>query len=435
MKKSDSPTISACLIVKDEEERLAACLQSVCKVVDEIIVVDTGSRDSTVRVAQEFDASVFHFKWQDDFSAARNFAKAQATSEWIFQIDADEELRAEDQVKVRPFTASCTADIALVAIHNLSASVFGPNVPQRHYLARLFRNRDGIYYENAIHENLRLTRPAVHSHLNIIHHGYNLDADFLEEKRRRNGRILQAQARQEPENPKPHFYLSNQYLAENEYGLARQHALEVCRLISPDQNELAHFLLMAYKNLCLIALETGNHAAVMEYSSKALNLNEAYLTPKFYRGVSLFRQAEFDAAREVFEDYIVRCESEQEQAAADLYEQSAEAYLFQVYHLLGQILRKQGSGQRAVAMFRKAVELNPEFWIGFADLGYGAYRQGDLEQAAVLLGRAFSLAKTNNNLSENAALWRDFENLSRSYFLILRSLGRVASTGETQGPG
>lgn len=83
------PTVSAVMIVKDAQT-LARCLTSLQGWVDEIVVVDTGSTDGTVAVAESFGATIGHFAWVDDFSAARNHALSLATSEWVLVIDADE---------------------------------------------------------------------------------------------------------------------------------------------------------------------------------------------------------------------------------------------------------------------------------------------------------------------------------------------------------
>ncbi|MEM5687393.1 glycosyltransferase family 2 protein [Bacillus cereus] len=84
------PFISACLIVKNEEDMLRKCLESLQPVVDEIIIVDTGSTDSTKQISKEFTEKVFDYKWTNDFAEARNFAATKAESEWIIAIDADE---------------------------------------------------------------------------------------------------------------------------------------------------------------------------------------------------------------------------------------------------------------------------------------------------------------------------------------------------------
>ena len=82
--------ISACMIVKNEADNLAKTLPSLSQVVDEIIVVDTGSTDETVAVAEKYGAKVLHFTWCDDFSAARNYSLRYATGDWVMWTDADE---------------------------------------------------------------------------------------------------------------------------------------------------------------------------------------------------------------------------------------------------------------------------------------------------------------------------------------------------------
>lgn len=85
-------TLTACLIVKDEQERLPACLESIKGIWDQLVVVDTGSTDETVNIAKAYGAQVEHFEWCDDFSAARNYCETFATGDYIFWIDADETL-------------------------------------------------------------------------------------------------------------------------------------------------------------------------------------------------------------------------------------------------------------------------------------------------------------------------------------------------------
>ncbi len=76
-------SLTLSMIVKNEEKHLRECLESVTEVVDEIVIVDTGSTDKTLEIAKEFNAKIFHFNWINDFSAARNFALSKSTGEWI----------------------------------------------------------------------------------------------------------------------------------------------------------------------------------------------------------------------------------------------------------------------------------------------------------------------------------------------------------------
>ncbi len=88
----DKPTISACMIVKNEEKLLPQCLESIKDFVDKIIIVDTGSTDRTIEIAKSYGAKIFHHPWENDFSKHRNQSISYATGDWIFVLDGDEEV-------------------------------------------------------------------------------------------------------------------------------------------------------------------------------------------------------------------------------------------------------------------------------------------------------------------------------------------------------
>ena len=98
------------MIVRDEAESLGACLASVIRYVDEVIVVDTGSRDKTPDCAESFGANVHHFVWTESFSAARNYGLEKATGEWVLCLDADERLQDGDGPRLRQLLAEPTAE-------------------------------------------------------------------------------------------------------------------------------------------------------------------------------------------------------------------------------------------------------------------------------------------------------------------------------------
>ena len=99
--ESNNPTVSLCMIVKDEEENLARCLDSVRDFVDEIIIVDTGSTDRTIDIAERYGARVFYHPWEGSFSKARNYSLKYATCDWILILDADEELNNDDTSRLK----------------------------------------------------------------------------------------------------------------------------------------------------------------------------------------------------------------------------------------------------------------------------------------------------------------------------------------------
>lgn len=140
--------VSAALIVRDEARFLDGCLDSVTDLVDEIVVVDTGSVDDTVAIAERHGARVAHEPWRDDFAHARNVALDLARGEWILYIDADERVRDGDHAAAR---AALAADEGLVA----GLVTFVPRVgwtPYREY--RLWRHRPDIRFRGAMHESI-----------------------------------------------------------------------------------------------------------------------------------------------------------------------------------------------------------------------------------------------------------------------------------------
>ena len=107
-------TISLCMIVKNEEQVLARCLDSVADLVDEMIIVDTGSSDATKEIASRYTDQVYDFAWQDDFAAARNFSFSKATKDYIYVPDADEVLDEENREAFRQLKQVLLPEVEIV---------------------------------------------------------------------------------------------------------------------------------------------------------------------------------------------------------------------------------------------------------------------------------------------------------------------------------
>ena len=180
------PSLSLATIVRDEEANLARSLNSVEDIVDEIIIVDTGSTDRTKEIADSFGAKVIEFDWIDDFSAARNHALEAVTCDWTLHLDADEEIVAgvgqlndilRDRHMLGYLVVSVVAEDAndLTQIRSSSSAV------------RLFRNNDQIRYKHPIHEQLTIDEHdrIGRAELLINHFGH-----LLEDGKDRFGRNL-----------------------------------------------------------------------------------------------------------------------------------------------------------------------------------------------------------------------------------------------------
>ncbi len=183
--------LSLCMIVKNEEKHLARCLSSVKDVADEIIMVDTGSTDKTIEIAELFGVKIFHFKWVNDFSAARNFALSKCTGDWILYLDADEELSPDSIEEVKKYKLHKRAGVNCT-VKSLGSASTNESVMK---YPRLFANVSGVEFVGKVHEqiidSLRKNKiPLVESDIEIIHHGYAIDKEGLQKKKERNLSLL-----------------------------------------------------------------------------------------------------------------------------------------------------------------------------------------------------------------------------------------------------
>lgn len=166
----DMIRISLCMIVKNEEKILARCLDSVADLMDEIIIVDTGSTDATKEIAARYTDKIYDFTWIDDFSAARNFAFSKATKEYIYSADADEVVSKENRERFRALKETLLPEIEIVQMKYGNQMQHGTvyNFDEE-YRPKLFKRQREFVWMERIHETVRL-EPVVYDSDIIITH-------------------------------------------------------------------------------------------------------------------------------------------------------------------------------------------------------------------------------------------------------------------------
>jgi tetratricopeptide (TPR) repeat protein len=182
--------LSFCTIVKNEAANLSRCLDSVKPYVDELVIVDTGSTDNTIAIAQQYGAKIGTFEWCNDFAAARNEALSMVTGDWVLVLDADEELVVKDPQFRRYLISGAPAiyglnRLDLFEVEDIASSVH----------PRLFQKLPGIHYVGRYHEQLHTTAriPLTMGLLDVIeikHYG-NSDANILQKNQTRDIPILE----------------------------------------------------------------------------------------------------------------------------------------------------------------------------------------------------------------------------------------------------
>lgn len=272
-----APTLSLCLIVKNEAATLARCLESARGLADEMVVVDTGSSDDTLAIAERFGARVLHHVWQNDFGLARNVGLAAATGEWILHLDADEELEAESARRIKPFLAQTEAEGVLVQMQHWVTGAAMTDLLESAEV-RLFRNLPQHRFEMNLHTQIlpaiqRGGGRVVESDFKIWHYGYlQTTAQGGVDRGQRNLALLEQAVAQSPGDAysvaklgQTHFLLGNDAVAE-------AHLLRLWRQL-PIETLNPAVLAETLAALAVIAERKGDWRAASEYARSGLTLD------------------------------------------------------------------------------------------------------------------------------------------------------------------
>ncbi|OMF83898.1 hypothetical protein BK146_32420 [Paenibacillus sp. FSL R7-0333] len=204
------------MIVRNEEQSLGRCLSSVADLVDELVIVDTGSTDRTKTIAASFGANIYDYEWIQDFAAARNYSFSKATCEYIMWLDADDVIEETDHERLKALKATLSSEYHSVSMaYILSTDDEGkPTASLRRN--RLFRRDCQFQWSGAVHEFVEVTPPTFESDVCITH---KKDKEFTE----RNLLIYRKmQAKGEEFTPRDQIYFAHELYDHGYY----QEALE-----------------------------------------------------------------------------------------------------------------------------------------------------------------------------------------------------------------
>ena len=344
---SRSVSLSACLIVRDAAQDLAWCLDSLVGEVDEIIVVDTGSQDATKSIARKYTKHVFSFAWNNDFSAARNFALSKSCGRWIFFPDSDERLMGEKGALRRAVRGAEGLGERALSILRREVNEDGKTLglPDNPAL-RILRHVGGLAYHDPVHEYLAypdgttIPAPLVPAdELFLFHRGYAPSRKAA--KAKRNLAILEKIENDGKKKPYLHYYLSGLYMEFGRYADAcREAELSLTAKEQPVDGALD-----VWKNYLAALDKLGRERQLMELCERARESVPALPETYAYLGVAAMNRGDFAEGERMLLEAIQR-ETGFAKACPHDYDTFHEA-LPQVQKLLSECRKQLGKTEEA----------------------------------------------------------------------------------------
>jgi GT2 family glycosyltransferase len=402
--------VSLCMIVKDEEEMLPGCLEPVYQHVDELIVVDTGSSDRTVEIAESFGAKVMHFPWNGSFADARNVGLDAATGDWILYLDADEHVLPEDGPKIRELLGRTWRE----AFHLVETNYTGNDETGgavTHLALRLFRNRPEYRFEGRIHEQKTQRMPTYlperfeTAPVRMVHYGYLKGRIVERGKSRRNIDLLERDAQEQP-NPFTFYNLGSEYGRLGDVERARDYFERSWSLLGQSWSEVGYATSLVAR-LAGARRRTGDHTGVAEVAEAGLRVFPDHTDLVLELAGSAWDNGLLDEA----ERHARRC-LEMGDAPAQ-YVATVGTGTFLALHLLAEVLAARGETAAAEELWRRSLAEYPNYGaaalpLAGAMLARGATPAeveaivpGDRPSAALMLATAFGEA----GLAEAAERW------------------------------
>jgi tetratricopeptide (TPR) repeat protein len=367
------------MIVRDEAARLATCLNSVRSLVDEMVIVDTGSQDDTIAIAQGFGARIITFTWCNDFAAARNLSLEQAQGDWILVLDADETVVQSVMPTLRQVTQQ--PDVLLV---NLVRHEIGAAQAPYSLVSRLFRNRPDLRFARPYHELVDDSVSAIvqqEPHWRILslpdvallHEGYQAADITGRNKTERARRIMEAALETYPTDAYLCSKLGALYVQSGEvmrgltlleYGLAVNPAEAAVRY------ELSYHLGIAYSQV------QDNVTAIAHYRSALEQPILPQLKLAAYNNLGNLLQAQGDLA-----------------GAKLAYQTMVEiAPGFAIAHFnLAVTLKALGDLSGALTHYQQAIALDPDYISAHRNLGVLLLKLGRVDESKAAFQRAIVL--------------------------------------------
>lgn len=403
--------VSLCMIVKNEEKHLEACLRSVAGLVDEMVIVDTGSSDRTRQIAAGFGAKVIDFTWQDSFAAARNESLKHASGNWILWLDADERLDDVNRQRLSLLLDRLGRENVGYLMRQQSPLEVGPEAAAAVDQVRLFPNHEGLRWHYRVHEQIL---PSLRQHgaevrptdIVIDHVGF-AEPTLQGHKVERNLRLLHLELEEHPDDSFVLFNLGAVALTQGRHADALTYLEQSLQHTQPQDSvtpKLHALLVRCHREL-------GHKDEALALCQRGQQQDGANPELLFWEAILRQERGELAQAEQCLKRLVGLPRSHSFMGL------DTGLVGYRGRHFLAEILARQGKSQEAEAEWRAVVAEAPTFvpaWRKLAEQWLNEKRWTDLEQAIRQMHRDPDAALDATLLWCRALLARkDFANARR----------------------
>ena len=374
--RTDRPLLAVTMMVKDEEVFLEDALRSAQPWADELLVMDTGSTDRTVEIAEDLGATVSHFAWCDDFSAARNETLRRSTARWNLILDADERLRGGEPAKLRRLLEATSTGypFQVLMLKVVNTSLAG-QVLSTLSSVRIIPNDPALGYTARVHNvfgSLDRKRKEIHARryddLEIVHLGYDPEVYRRRKKAARSLPLIEAAVAEDPDNLLHRYYLGREYFALGRYGEAIEVLEHTVRRLSAGGGGAQDVLRDSWWHL-IQAMRNDQRALteVLAVSKDALAVFPMSADLWFVSASALADAGQLEEASRYFVRTLGAIEAEAQAGGVAKVRHVADRSQ-DVHHRLAVTLADLGKLPEAYASFLQAVDTKPIGEAGWSEL-------------------------------------------------------------------
>ncbi len=408
--------ISSCVIVKNEAENIERCLNSIKDISNEIIVVDTGSTDNTKEIASKFGARIYDFKWDDNFSNAKNYALDKATGDWIIFLDADEYFETNTQKILGRVFKHIHNNKAIDAVlcRMINTEGFNGKILSENPTVRIFRGRCGIRFSGAVHEqplkngNSFSAAKVTDFNLLIYHTGYS--SAILPEKIKRNLKILENEIANNQITNLTYYYMSSMHNNLGNYEESIKYALLALKELTIKDTIMAYQPYILLIKSMLVLKDKYVADEIEKYANEAIEAFPTHPEIWYIKGMVKKAQHDYPAAINCFLKAI-----NYNKNFNLLLNNNFPGQTENVYFNLAESYKKLGDQVHALEYYFEALKINKMNIDTFSGL-YDLIENQDSTEIILFLNSIYHKENKNDMAFLNVAMAKLGDNVLANYY-------------------